>query len=859
MKARSFIALTVAVLCGSVSIVNAQNAQQSLSQAEPIRLSVASQPIAAALNDFARQSGLHVVIGSEIAAGVKSSPVDGMFTPETALQQLLMDTGLRYEYLDAQTVAVLGKKKSKAASDVSSTGALNSANAGYLRVAQAEASVSTQDANRGGESKVSAAADYATGTIQEIIVTAQKHEERLRDVPISISAVTGVQMERQGASRFSDYAGYIPGLSYATSGIPGEGEINLRGVSTFNSPIASTAMYIDEVPTTTHGTWGASGYRPLDLFPYDLERVEVLRGPQGTLYGDSTIGGLVKYVTRGADVNAFSGAVGAEGIAISGGDGLGGSIRGVVNAPVAPGVFGVRISGFYQQSPGFVTNVTTGKKGVNESEQRGMRVALRLVPNDAMSVDAQWLHSEFEADGRAYTRLAPGTRHPLYGDYEYSAPVQEPTSQKFDLVSATARYDFGPVNLTSVTGYSRAVRDFDGDQSVLVRNWVRMLTGGAVTDARGSLVAPTTTEKFTQEVRLASAQEQRITWLVGGYYSKEDTDADQRIVPYSADGAIFSDVLELSNEEVKARYTDLSAFANVTFKITDQWDVSGGVRHSRTTDDFHDRLTGTFLSGSPTEPYFDDIETKYKATTWSFDTRYIASDELMMFARAASGFRAGGVNFTWPGAQKSYDPDRLISYEAGIRADFLDHRASLDLTVYYLDWKDLFIAASTPDGLRYLTNGGRADGPGAEFTGTFRPVRNLTLTATAAYYGLKVREDLPTLGAEAGDRTPTSPAWSGSVLANYDVPLSGDWNLSLGGGVRWVSDTYSRFIHDPGAVRLDGYTVADINAAISNDRWTLRSYVRNLTNNNVILADSPPNRAVQMAPRTMGLALDLKF
>lgn len=859
MKAKSLIALTVAVLCGSVSIASAQSARHSLGQPEPIQLSVASQPIAAALNDFARQSGLHVVIGSEIAAGVKSSAVEGMFTPETALQKLLMDTGLRYEYLDAQTVAVLGKKKSKAAPDVSSTGALRSGDAEYLRVAQAEASASSLDAGKNSDSRASTTADHATGTIQEIIVTAQKHEERLREVPISISAVTGAQMERQGASRFSDYAGYIPGLSYATSGIPGEGKLNLRGVATFNSPIASTAMYIDDIPTTTHGTWGASGYRPLDLFPYDLERVEVLRGPQGTLYGDSTIGGLVKYVTRGADVNAFSGAVGAEGIAVSGGDGLGGSVRGVINAPLAPGVLGVRISSFYQQSPGFVTNVMTGDKGINESEQRGLRVALRLVPSDAMSVDAQWLHSEFEADGRVYTSLAPGTRRPLYGDYEYAAPLQEPASQKFDLVSATVRYDFGRVNLTSVTGYSRAFRDFDGDQSALVRNWVRLVTGGVVTDAYGRLMAPTTTEKFTQEVRLASALDQQFTWIIGGYYSSEDTDSSQRIVPYRADDTIFTDVLELSKEEVKARYTDLSAFANATFKITDQWEVSGGIRHSRTTDDFHDRLTGTFLSGSPTEPYFDDIETDYKATTWSLSARYIASDDLMMFARAASGFRAGGVNYTWPGAQKSYDPDRLISYETGIRADFLDDRASMDLTVYYLDWKDLFIAASTPDGSRYLTNGGRADGFGAEFTATLRPTRNLVLTATAAYYGLKIREDLPTLGAEAGDRTPTSPAWSGSLLADYSVPLAGDWNLSLGGGVRWVTDTYSRFIHDPGAVQLRGYTVADLNAAIANDRWTLRGYVRNLTNDATILADSPPNRVVQMTPRTVGLALDLRF
>lgn len=715
--------------------------------------------------------------------------------------------------------------------------------------------------NAGGTAFAQTAENDRGEKMEDIVVTAQKHEERLRDVPISISAVTSTQLQTQGASRFSDYAGYIPGMAYSPSGTPGQGEINLRGVTTALSPTASTAIYVDEVPTTTHGTWGGSGYKPLDLFPYDLERVEVLRGPQGTLYGDSTIGGLVKYVTRTADVNDFSGAAGIEGIAVSGGHGLGGGARAMINAPVAPGVVGIRVSGFYQKNPGFVTNVTTGKKGTNETEQRGLRVALRLEPSESFSIDAQWLHSEFKADGLNYTRLIPGTKRPLYGNYKYDFRIAEPTRQKFDLLSATARYDFGPVNLTSVTAYSRARNIVSGDATDLVGGWIDMLTGGEIVDGLGRYVGPTTNEKFSQEVRLASAQDRRLTWLIGGYYSVENTDTHQQYLPYRADGTVMSDLLEIYLDEVKSRYTDVSAFANATFKITDKWEVSAGIRHSRITDDFHERAVGSLLSGSTTIAYFDDIKTKYKATTWSVTTRYIANDDLMMFARAASGFRAGGINYTWPGAEKSYDPDSLISYEAGMRADLLNDRASIDLTIYYLDWKDLFILAFTPDefAFGYQINGGRANGFGTEFTGTLRPLRGLTLTATAAYYGLKVRDDLPTIGAKAGDRTPTSPAWSGSFLADYSVPLSGDWDLRLGGGVRWTSHTYSRFIHDPLAMRLDGYAVVDLNAAISNDRWTLRGYVRNLTDDRTIVSDGTRNRGVQLNPRTIGLALDVKF
>lgn len=783
-----------------------------------------------ALASYVRQSGRQLIFKGSEMGGVRSDGARGSMSAEAALSAILAGSGFVVRTDASGAAAIVRASRSSAAGNENRR----------------------ENASIGEEQVVE----------NEIVVTAQKREERLSEVPISISAATGDQLQRLGVTRFSDYAGYVPGMAYSASGIPGEGAINLRGVTTGGSPSASTAMYVDEVPTTTHGTWGGSGYKPLDLFPYDLERVEVLRGPQGTLYGDSTIGGLVKYVTRTADVDDFSGAAGAEAITVSGGDKLGGGLRAMLNAPIAPGVLGLRVSGFYQKNPGYMTNVLTGEKGTNETEQRGLRVALRLTPADALSIDAQWLHSRLEADGRAYTQLAPGTARPLYGDYKNALPLAEPNKQEFDLFSATARYDFGPLNVTSVTGYSRSHRGYFNDQSPMLRGWISGLTGGAVTDGGGILEFPTTNKKFTQEVRFASSQDQRLTWLVGGYYSVEDTDGYARYVPYYADGSVITDLLEVYEERVAARYTDLSAFANATFKITDKWEFSAGIRHSKITDDYHNRQVGSFLSGSQTVPIFDDIRATFNATTWSLTTRYVANDDLMMFARAASGFRAGGINFTYPGAEKSYDPDSLISYEGGIRADFLSDRASIDLTVYYLDWKDLFIIAYIPGdpfGYGYQTNGGHANGLGAEFTGTLRPARGLTFTGTAAYYGLKVRDDLPTIGAAAGDRTPTSPAWSGSVQAEYSVPVSSDWDLSVGGGVRWAGHNYSRFVHDPRTVRLDGYAVVDANAALSNGRWTVRGYVRNLANDNTVITAGSGDQGVQVTPRTVGLALDVRF
>ena len=699
------------------------------------------------------------------------------------------------------------------------------------------------------------------GAADDIIVTAQKREEKLRDVPISISAVTGDMMERQGATRFSDVAGYIPGLTYqpGTSGAAGESRFNIRGVSQSNSPVSATAIYIDDIPTTVHGANGASTFKAIDLFPYDVDRVEVLRGPQGTLYGDSTIGGLIKYVTKNGDVHDFSAAAGAEAIAIDGGEGVGLGARAVVNVPVAPGVLGVRVSGFYQETPGFQTNLATGDKGTNQVEQRGLRVAARLTPDDDVTIDAQWLHTEFTAGDRAMTQLVPGTTKPLYGDYINFSPVAQPTAQKFDLGSLTMRYDTGSISLTSVSGYSKVIRRFTADYTFFVRDFVTGYTQGAITDALGIFANPNQTEKYTQEIRLASSRDQPLTWVVGGYYTLEKTRSAALTIPQRADGSPITDLPPIFDSYVNARYADKSLFANMTYKVTDKWEVSGGIRHSWITDRFNSRAESLFF---PDGEQTDSSKTKNSATTWSLGTRYIADDDLMMFARVATGFRAGSTNTnnSWPGVPAGYDNDSMISYEAGVRADFLNDRASIDLTVYYLNWTDLFVNGITPDGLfGFVTNGGKANGAGLEFTGTLRPMRTLTLTATAAYFGLKLRENLPDVGARAGDRPPATPAWSGSLLADYTVPLGGDWDLRLGGGIRWSSHSWSEFRDDPTNLRIPGYVIGDLNASIANDRWTVRAYVRNVTDEHKVASIGLDNRGILMVPRTIGLALDVKF
>ncbi|MGH8239159.1 MAG: TonB-dependent receptor, partial [Steroidobacteraceae bacterium] len=275
-------------------------------------------------------------------------------------------------------------------------------------------------------------------TIEEIIVTAQKKDERLSDTPLAISALPAEQLQALGVKNFADFATYVPGISYASSGA-GQTQVNLRGITTGLSIAPTVGIYVDDVPYGGTSTWSRSASIALDAAVVDLERIEVLRGPQGTLYGASTMGGLIKYVTRTPDLERASAEMGTD-LSVTGDGGFNYDVQGALNLPFGSDKAALRATGYELHDDGYIDNVA-GQNDANRSDTYGGRLDLLLLPTEQLSVRLTGFAQNIRRDGRAEVDKDLATHRAIYGELAQSRAVAEPFDQDFRLVSGTAEYD----------------------------------------------------------------------------------------------------------------------------------------------------------------------------------------------------------------------------------------------------------------------------------------------------------------------------------------------------------------------------------------------------------------------------------
>ena len=354
----------------------------------------------------------------------------------------------------------------------------------------------------------------------EIVVTAQKRVQNVQDVPISIAVVNGEELQQQGSASLVDYAGYVPGMNVSNSGTPGQTTITLRGVAPLNSS-QTVGIYLDDAPVGSSAIYNRAGSFTIDLMPYDLERIEVLKGPQGTLYGASSIGGLVKYVTVQPNTNAFSVKAGVEGFAIKGGDGLGWGAQVMVNVPIVQDKLAVSGSFAWRSTPGWVDSVNNAAlKDQNDYEQRGGRAALLWTPTPKFSVKLAGIWQSLDSDGNAlYAADLTGQR--LGDGRSFNNFVPESYDIDLDYYSATLDYDFGAATLTSATTYSKTQSAQVQDASYAFGVLFPLLTGGAVPPGITPFSLDLGLKKWTQELRLASPSGGRFEWLIGGFFTDD--------------------------------------------------------------------------------------------------------------------------------------------------------------------------------------------------------------------------------------------------------------------------------------------------------------------------------------------------
>lgn len=700
-------------------------------------------------------------------------------------------------------------------------------------------------------------------TIDEIVVTAQKREERLQDVPVSISVISGEQLVETGAVQLLDIAPYIPGFQVDNTGSPGRSTMALRGIVPI--PIgasASVSVHLDEAPVGSSTAYARAGSFTLDLLPYDIQRIEVLRGPQGTLYGASSIGGLVKYVTVSPSLDETTVRAGTELFHIQDGSGLGYGAHALLNAPLAADRVGLTMSAAYRKTPGWVDNVETGRRDQNEYDQLGGRLSLLWHASERLSARLSGIWQEIDSDDNGTViedldgqRIGDGR-----SNFNFRA---EPFRSTFYFYSGTLDYDLGATSLTSITTYSRSDLLEITDLSRMFGALFPLLTGGAVPAGITPFDTRIDLGKVTQELRLASQGAGRFEWLLGAFFTREWSAHDQLVNSFDMAGVPIDFLDPLATVSLPSRYREYAGFGNATFKVTERFDFGFGMRWARNDQRFRQISAGAIV------PEADDPgESSESVFTYSLSPQFHLSEDAMLYGRVATGYRPGGPNVTLPGVPPTFDSDTVTSYEVGLKAMVFDHRLQFDIAAFYMDWDDIQVGI-TFGGVGGIGNGPSARSQGVEASLVWLPVDGLTLGLTGAYTDARLTEDAPDISGQDRDRLPRIPKWSGALTADYRFAVGRDAIASFGGGLRNRGSRYSNVESNPLAIEVPAYTALDLHAAVSfGDRWTLRAFARNVTD-----SDKPVTRSlsvdglntpthisvVPLQPRTVGLAVDISF
>jgi outer membrane receptor protein involved in Fe transport len=738
-----------------------------------------------------------------------------------------------------------------------------------------------------------AAQDDADTVIDEIIVTSQKRTEALSEIPMSVSVLSGDFLQRQQADNFQDLVALVPGFSINTS-TRGVTRITLRGINT--GGVASTVgVYIDDVPFGSSSGLANGAILSGDFDTFDLARIEALRGPQGTLYGASSLGGVLKYVYNQPNTEEFEARVQGSVETVEDGD-VGYSVTGAVNVPVND-QFAIRASGFYRFDDGFIDSIgnnpiasltdpminifdgTRVESGLNSLDTFGGRISALFKPTDDFSLNLTVLAQNIESGAPDELEADPVTLEPLN-----SRPVQSRYHPSFSdieyrVYSATVDWDFGGASLQSVTSYGDFDREHQEDLAFAdflvgapLSSFVTffLMSDPATLPLSVIQKQTTATEKFTQELRLVSPDNDTFEWMVGAYYTEEDSVIDQVLPAVEAPTETVATAFPLlATAMLTSTYEELAVFANATWHITPRFELSFGARQSD-DDQKASQVSDGPLAGGLT--VFQDTTSSESPFTWSISPRFELTDNSSIYVRIATGYRPGGPNVLPPGLPPDtpsfYDSDELTSYEAGLKTSSSDGRFSLDIAAYFQDWDDIQLFAVV-NNFGVNTNGGTAESKGLEFTASVLPTDGLSLSFNGAYTDAELTQDTdPIVGGLNGDPLSYVPEWSFGLNGDYDWAVMGDSTAYVGGNLGYTGERPAAFDEraaNGSIIEVDSYVTLNLRAGIIFDQWYFEVYGKNVTDElgvNSLGGQGIYPNAVGLGmirPRTIGLTVGANF
>lgn len=694
-------------------------------------------------------------------------------------------------------------------------------------------------------------ATAAEDASETVVVTATKRSEKLKDVPQAITVLGEKRLDEINADSLETFAGYVPGLEMQTFS-PGRTRITVRGVSPDEQTgVTTISYYLDEIPLAA-----AEQRSQPTLRLYDIARVEVLRGPQGTLYGEGAMGGTIRIVTNKPDTSGFAASMKLDGYSIKDGD-FGYAVDGMVNVPLVKDMLALRLvvetredAGWIDQTFLSIPDPTVGPPAryvpsgtasdVNSSRDTMVRAALRFTPTSALTADLTYIYTNLEVDSASMATLS-ATRH---RDFDL-----RPSTARSDLWNLTASYDFGSVVLTSASSYTT--------RNTWRRDPYEPIVFGTTAASTLDFTTFLNTETFVQEIRAVSDSGERLRWTLGGYY-RDGT---------ARSGGTYDAFIPATNSDVifytytdRTDYTSRAVFGELEYDLTDDLTLIGGARW------FQDEQT----SGS--------AHRKSEGVTPRFTLRYRPNPNLMVYASYSEGFRAGGFNFS--AGPPQYEPDTTRNYEVGAKYISSDGRMSLSAAAYYIDWNDMqFIQLDSGGFFTFIGNANKASSRGLEVEFSYKFDggwwTQLSGNVTEAHLDSDVVGNFTGIIPKGRD-LPSVPPYKFSAIVGYDTTVFGDFGLSLTAAVSFVgrqntkleeNGTYTDFLF--GGVYVIGSVIpasanGRLRAELSRDNWTAALYVNNLWNDDTPIGNDNflptlGQPLYYLQPRTIGIEVSASF
>ena len=705
-------------------------------------------------------------------------------------------------------------------------------------------------------------------SLEEVIVTAQKRSESMFEVPISITVISEDYIENLGAQDFVALIPSVPSLNAYQNG-PGRTRLYIRGIAngagndndTQNQETVS--IYLDEVPISL-------GAMNPEIGLFDVKQVEVLRGPQGTLYGAGSMAGTIRQVSNKPNLSEVEGKVEAVFSSIKHGS-TGYTFKGLINAPVSEDTFAIRASAYYINFGGYLDNIATGEADINDGTSKGAKIAARWMINPDFTADFSYFYHDYSDNGRPED--ADATPY-LSRDYTSFDGYDDEMS----IYNLTLNYDLGWGEIVSSTSYF--------DRTVINRRSLDLLFEVALPPGitPHELVDTTDLNVFSQEIRLASTSDKPLQWTAGMYLDKKDT---YYLNTFPVPGA--DEVLGVPSEAFGAPadnlfwgYDDLTvktyAFFGEAYYTVNKFTFTGGLRYFHWKQNIEFYQSGLFNGEANSDPRPESTDSGFNP---KFTVSYDINDDMMVYALASKGYRYGGINGAIPesvcsdelgdveregGDVRFFGPDSLWNYEVGAKGTSAGGGLSYSASYFLIKWDNMQTSRSFECGFGFRENVGKATSQGIELELHAAVGKGWILGFGGAYVNSELDENVPNLDAEKGDQVPYVPKLSFSASADYRFPISDTVEGQFWTNVQYVGTRHTEFSHDPSTNyrKMDAYTVANLRFSVLWNDFDFSLYAHNVFDSGGVvraLRRPPfdPDAVIRTQPRTIGFIVRKYF